>query len=104
MSRLVLALQAERSFYLGDRRVEVLGITAPNTVKVKVHGPIDEVKYLTDRELTELIPDCYAQIGIGTGPNTIKIVIEAPREVHILRDTLYDQQKIDNAAQGSAAA
>lgn len=91
---LVLAMQEGRSFYVDNTRVEIERISAPGTVKVKVVGPaMDQVYNVTDTQRVEILPDVYAQLGLGSSATMIKIVLEAPKRKRILRDSLYDAQE-----------
>lgn len=88
---LVLAMQPGRSFYVGDTQVEVVAAEVHGEVTVKVHGKnMDHIYHLTENKRTELLPSVFAQLGLGSGPNTLKIAVEAPRSVRILRDSLYE--------------
>lgn len=91
---LVLAMQEGRSLYVDDTEVKIERAPAPNTLRVRVvtaYG--DKVFDLTDRERTEVLPEVFLQLGLGTGSNMHKLVIEAPRQRKIWRDSLYHKQK-----------
>lgn len=85
---LVLAMQANRSFFVDDTEVKITEVRS-TFAKVKVIGKMDQIFTLSESQRTELMPDVYAQLGISTGGNTIKIAIEAPKHRRILRDSLY---------------
>jgi hypothetical protein len=38
---------------------------------------------------TELMPGIYASIGTGSTIDQVKVALEAPRNIKILRDNLY---------------
>ena len=89
---LVLGIHPKRSFYLGDLRVSLEKIETPTRVKVKIHGSIDEIKTIGNSVRTELIPGVYASLGQDSTIDQAKIALEAPRNIKILRDILYDAQ------------
>lgn len=91
---LVLAMQTGRAFYVDNTRVEIVRSPAPDTVQVKVVKPgMDQLFNLTDNQRTEILPDVYAQLGLGSSVSMFKIVLEAPRSRRILRDSLWEQGK-----------
>lgn len=89
---LILAMQAGRSMYVGDTRVEVLEGSNPHDVTVRVHHT-DTPKhdFHLNRDMrVQVLPDVFMAVGSGSGKSMIKMVIEAPRSVEILRDSLYE--------------
>ncbi|HEY0819769.1 MAG TPA: hypothetical protein VGD46_13380 [Rhizobacter sp.] len=87
---LVLAMQEGRAFYVDDTRVEVERVATAQQVTLKVVGKcMDQQFHLTDRDRTEILPGVYAQLGLGNSTGTVKIAVEAPKKVRILRDSLY---------------
>lgn len=87
---LVLGIQEGRAFYLADLKVSVERIETPTRVRVMIHGSINMVKTLGPNNRTELIPGIYASLGTDSSIDQAKIALEAPRNVKILRDNLYD--------------
>lgn len=86
---LVLGLLEGRSFYLADIQVEVGRIHTPNRVTLIIHGGILEKVTIGPNHRTELIPGVYASIGTDSTIDQVKIALEAPRNIKILRDNLY---------------
>ena len=97
---LVLMMQEGRSFYLNDLRVTVEKIITPTRATLTVNGAIIQKMTIGPNHRTELMPGIYAQIGMTeenqekvtdeTPLDTVKIALEAPRNIKILRDNLYD--------------
>lgn len=87
---LVLGIQEGRAFYLKDLKVSVEKIETPTRVKVMIHGSINQIKTLGPNNRTELIPGIYASLGTDSSIDQAKIALEAPRNIKILRDNLYD--------------
>ncbi len=87
---LVLQMQEARSFYLNDIQVEVERIHTPNRVTLIIHGDILKKVTIGPNHRTELMPGIYASIGLDSRIDKAKIALEAPRNVSILRDNLYD--------------
>lgn len=89
---LVLAMQEGRAFYVGNTRVEIAEVRSIHQVKIKVQakGAMDAIYTLTTNSRVEILDRVYVQLGLGSTASLIKIAIEAPREVTILRDALYE--------------
>ncbi len=86
---LILGIREGRSFYLGNLKVSLEKIQTPHRAKVMVHGSINQIMTLGPNNRTELVPGVYASIGTDSTIEMAKIVIEAPRHIKILRDSLY---------------
>ena len=89
---LVLGMQEGRSFYLNTIKVEVERISTPTRATLLIHGGVISKVTIGPNHRTELIPGVYAQIGTDSTIDQIKVAIEAPRNIRILRDSLYDAQ------------
>lgn len=87
---LVLGMQEGRSFYLNNMRVEVDRIFTPTRASLTIHGDLLSKKMISPNNRTELLPNIYASIGTNSTIDQIKVVLEAPRNIKILRDNLYD--------------
>lgn len=90
---LALALQEGRSFYVGDVQISVERIIAPYRYKIRVHGAIDTIMEVSDRERVEVLPDVFISAGHpwekeGSG-RWVKAIIEAPMSIKILRSEIY---------------
>ena len=86
---LVLGMQEGRSFFLNDVKVEVEKIQTPTRTSLIVHGAFLKKVTITPKNRTELIPGVYASIGTDSTVEQVKVALEAPRNIKILRDNLY---------------
>ena len=99
---LVLMMKEGRSFYLADTKVTVERIYTPTRATLLVDGPILKKVMIGPNHRSELLPGIYAQIGMTeenqdtvterTPLTAVKIALEAPRNIKILRDNLYNEQ------------
>ena len=87
---LVLGMLEGRSFYLNDIQVEVERIHSPNRVSLTISDSIIRKVTIGPNHRTELMPGIYASIGTQSTIDQCKIALEAPRNIKILRDNLYD--------------
>jgi hypothetical protein len=88
---LVLGLEAGKSVFVGDRRILLTKIHNPKRFVVRVDGPMDSEYEITDQVRTEVLPKVFLQAGNTGNASMVKIVIEAPRSMVILREKLYQQ-------------
>ena len=86
---LVLGMSEKRSFFLNDTQVEVERIHSPNRVSLTIHGDIIQKMTIGPNHRTELMPGIYASLGTSGTIDQVKIALEAPRNIKILRDNLY---------------
>ena len=86
---LVLGMLEGRSFYLADIQVEVERIHTPGRVTLQIHGDILRKVTIGPNHRTELMPGIYASIGTDSTIDQVKVALEAPRNIKILRDNLY---------------
>jgi hypothetical protein len=87
---LVLGMTENRSFYLNDTQVVVERIHTPTRVTLVIHEEIIRKVTIGPNHRTELMPGIYASIGTDSTIEQVKIALEAPRNIKILRDKLYD--------------
>ena len=93
---LVISMREGQSFYLNDLRVTVDRIHTPNRVTLEISGMILKKMTIGPNHRTELIPEVYASIGTDSLIDTVKIALEAPRNVTILRESLYAAAQDDS--------
>ncbi len=86
---LVLGMLEGRSFYLADTRVEVEKIHSPTRVTLVVHGSFLQKMTIGPNHRTELMSGIFASIGTDSTIDQVKVALEAPRSIKILRDNLY---------------
>ena len=87
---LVLGLKEGESFYLDDTKVDLEQISSPTRATLMIHGAIIRKMTIGPNHRTELLPGVYAQIGLDSKIDLLKIALEAPRNITILRKHLYD--------------
>lgn len=86
---LVLGMEVGRSVYIGDKKVRLTKIHNPNRFVVRVETSAMDSEYeITDAVRTEILPSVYVQAGDTGNDQMVKMVIEAPKSIVILRDKL----------------
>lgn len=93
---LVLGMQEGRSFFLNDIEVKILKIATPTRAILEVNGYMITKVTIGPNHRTELIPGVYASIGTDSTVEQIKVALEAPRNIKILRDNLYHDAHPDS--------
>lgn len=93
---LVLGMQEGRSFYLNDLEVKVVKIVTPTRAILEVNGYLITKVTIGPNHRTELMPGVYASIGTDSNVDQVKIALEAPRNIKILRDNLYHDAHQDS--------
>jgi len=91
---LVLGIQEGRSFFLNDLEVKVVKIASPTRAILEVNGYLITKMTIGPNHRTELIPGVYASIGTESTIDQVKIALEAPRNIKILRDSLYEESQV----------
>ncbi len=77
--------------YIGDTKVSVEQVMHPMNFKVKVHGEcMDQVYTITDKRATEIMPNVMMSAGHKGTDDMLKVVVNAPRNIKILREKLYN--------------
>lgn len=95
---LILGVSTGDKIYIGDTPVSILEAKPmADTMTMAVEeGPSFEI---SDQESTEILPTVFLSVGRSKkqdagGEKVIpRVVIEAPREIVILRAELYERQK-----------
>ena len=90
---LILGVQTGSRLYINDVPLDVLKTQGYNLIIVEVDN---EVFRITPDESTEVYPNVMMSAGIPTqrkNPHLPRLVIEAPRDIVILRAELYERNK-----------
>lgn len=95
---LILGVSTGSKIYIGDTPVEVTeAVPMAATMSLAVEdGP---TFVISDQESTEVLPNVFLSVGrskkqdAGAEKVIPRVVIEAPRDVVILRAELYERQK-----------
>lgn len=85
---LILSLRRNEDFYVADERVVLTRIRSKNDFDVVVESVGKEFQ-ITDLEAVEIIPDVFVSAGDYYQTGQVRVVIEAPREIRILRGERY---------------
>lgn len=91
---LVLGMMEGRSFFLNDIEVKLVKISTPTRAILEVNGSLITKVTIGPNHRTELMPGVYASIGTDSTVDQIKIALEAPRNIKILRDKLYHETQV----------
>jgi len=89
---LILGVTNKSVFYIGDTPVKVVSTEGYEKIVVEVEG---KQFTITDKERLEIYPDVLVSSGKPTGKaeNFLpRLVIDAPKEIVILRQELYERQ------------
>jgi len=90
---LILGLHEGDSFYIGDLRVVVDEIIAPEKYKIRVCDTIEKVMTVQANNRVEIIPDVFVSAGKSDNRWEVRAALEAPKNIKILRGKLYEQGK-----------
>lgn len=93
---LILGVYTGSTIYVGDTPIKVTeAAQGSSLLAISVDGGPDIV--ISEREAKEVMPSVFMSVGRpmrgehrGTAPP--RVVIEAPREITILREELYERQ------------
>ncbi len=97
MGGLTVGLVKGGAVYVNDTKITVHKITHSLSFQVKVHTPgMDRIFSVDDRKATEVMQNVMVSAGNKGSEGMVKVVINAPRHMKILREKLYLKEK--NAA------
>jgi len=97
---LVLSLKQGDDFWVADQQVFISRIEHANKFWVRLAGSEKEVE-VNDVEATEIIPDVFVSSGNYFKYGAVRIAIEAPLSIEILRGDRYRKLQQDKQQQGS---
>jgi hypothetical protein len=95
---LILGVSTGSKIYVGDIPVDITE-AVPNSDEMSVAVDGGPIFVISDQESTEALPNVFLSVGRSKkqdagGEKVIpRVVIEAPRDIVILRAELYDRQK-----------
>jgi len=89
---LVLSLKQDQSFYLNDQKVTVTEVITPTCFVLELEGQPKPVT-VDDSHSVEIVPEVWVAAGKPVSVGLIRVVIDAPREILILREENY--QKVE---------
>lgn len=89
---LVLSLRTTDDFFVGDQQLEVTRIYDDTTFTLtrREENSDDDVSFeITEKEAVEVLPDVFVSAGDLFQRGIIRAVIDAPRNILILRGDNY---------------
>lgn len=89
---LVLSLKEGDDFWVNDRQIVVTNIEDGTRFWVQVSGE-DRKREITDAKAHEVVPDVFVSAGGFFKYGMVRVVIEAPRAIEILRGDRYRTKK-----------
>lgn len=89
---LVLSLKEGDDFWVGDRQLTVDQIESGSKFSLRLDGS-DRPKEITDAKAREVLPDVFVSAGGFYKYGMIRVVIEAPRSIEILRGDRHRQRQ-----------
>lgn len=87
---LILCVKKGKPFFVGSRAVVIREIISPTHFIVSVKKKVFDV---TAEESVEILPNVHASCGGSCPENFVKIVLEAPKNIFILREHIYKQRR-----------
>lgn len=89
---LVLSLKEGDDFWVNGQQVVIDQIENGSKFAVRVDGS-DRPKEITDAKAREVFPDVFVSAGGFYKYGMVRVVIEAPRSIEILRGDRYRKQQ-----------
>jgi hypothetical protein len=85
---LVISLRADQDFYVGDEQLLIGEIHSPRSFQV-IHAASGKVFEIDDSRAVEVLPDVLLSSGDQALSNTARVVIDAPRNLLVVRGDAY---------------
>lgn len=89
---LILNMKLGRSFYVGDLKYTMENVKSQRKFLLREHTPIERVFEVTDLGQSEGKDGVLFSAAESWRRDVGRVMIEAPRDVKILRDNLYEGQ------------
>lgn len=85
-----MQLESDNEIYLNDLRVTIDKLIGKNQAHITVHGIcLDEGKVINNEQYTNITSNVKMMLGLPEDvPNFCKVLVDAPRNVKILRGKL----------------
>ncbi len=93
---LVLTLYpgGDDTFRIGDTQVKLMDITHEKRFKLRVIGvAMDSDYWITDKNATQIAPNVKVSAGHKASPGSVKVAIDAPLNIRIDREKVYQDKK-----------
>lgn len=88
MSTLVIGVRLGEAFYVEDVPVHVTSIESDQRFHVQVAGSDEELE-ITEEKSVEILPHVRLSTGRRGSEDLARVVIQAPKSITILRESLY---------------
>lgn len=88
---LVLALRKDQSFFVGADEFTIKEVYSQEDFLLE-NVETKKVHRVTDRKMVEVLPKVYISVGDRQQTSLIRIAIEAPRDIKILRSTALEKE------------
>jgi sRNA-binding carbon storage regulator CsrA len=85
---LVLSLKQGDAFYINTLRLEIGQVDSAELFMLHMAGKKEPLA-ITDREAIEVVPDVHIASGGFHNSGLIRVTVDAPREIEILREEKY---------------
>lgn len=92
---LVLSLKEGDDFYVAGERIVLEKVASSSDFQVRVESAGRSFR-VTDAEAEEILPDVYVSAGDHQQPGLVRIAIEAPMNILILRGDKYRSRSEDS--------
>lgn len=93
---LVLTLYPGRddSFRVGDTQVRLVDMNHSKKFRLRVIGAsMDHDFWITDAKMTNILPQVDVMAGDNASPGSVKVAIEAPPQIRVLREALWKKEQ-----------
>lgn len=88
---LALGVRPDEHVYIGDTKVGITQVFDPWKFEVKTaDGHTDVVSH---EDWVELMPEVWLSVGSKSSRKMLRLLIDAPRSVTILRDKVYERSQ-----------
>ncbi|CAA2141498.1 hypothetical protein [Hyphomicrobium sp. ghe19] len=87
---LIISLRENDDFFVEGKRVVVTKVSGPNDFTLLIEATGKQHR-ITDEEATEILPDVLVSAGGYLKIAQVRIVIDAPRSIAILRGSKFRQ-------------
>lgn len=96
MSTLVIGVRLGEAFYVDDTPIHVSRIDSEQVFYVKVNKSNEEIQ-ITEEQSIEVLPNVRLSTGRKGSDELARVVIQAPKSIRILRESLYRRHHGGNA-------
>jgi hypothetical protein len=82
------------SFRVGDTQVKLVDLNHSKKFRLRVIGTsMDHDFWITDAKMTQILPQCQVMAGDNASPGSVKVAIEAPPAIRVLREALWQKEQ-----------